>query len=331
MNPAQDGAPIEPGIVDAAIAWYVRQASGLMGGDEQAALARWLAEHPDHARAWQRLQRMGGQLHGGALHLPPHLPAHLTRSVLGRLPDLERRKALRLLSWAAVGGTGLYLGRDLLGDAAFPADYRTATGERREIRLADGTVLQLNTGSAVDVQFDTTGRRIRLRRGEIHVITAKDPVGRPLWVEARDGRLVPVGTRFTVSQRADNTLLGVSEGAVDVLRGSGSEAQRVAAGQQLLFGSDGAGDMQALDESRQAWTGGMLSAENRRLDDLLAELGRHRAGYLGCTPEAGELRITGTWPLRGDDPTEAVLASLERRLPVRVQRMTRYWVKVERR
>lgn len=327
MSATEDSAPIPPAIVDIAIGWHVRHASGLMNGDEQARLAHWLAEHPDHARVWQRLQRMGEHLHGGT----PHLAPAVARSVLQRLPNLERRKALRLLSLALVGGSSLYLGRNQLHDAAFPADYRTAVGERREVQLADGTLLQLNTDSAVDIRFNDASRRIRLRRGEIHIATGRDPAGRPFRVEARDGALVPVGTRFTVSQLADSTLLGVSEGAVDVLRRGLDAARRVEAGQQLLFGGQADDRLQPLDESRQSWTDGMISAENRRLDDLLAELSRHRRGHLGCTPAAGELRITGTWPLHGNDPSEAVLTSLERHLPIRTQRLTRYWVKVETR
>ena len=328
MSAAEDNAPIAPAVVDVAIAWHVRHASGLMGADEQARLSRWLAEHPDHARVWQRLQRIGERLHGST---PQLAPAAVTRSVLQRLPDLERRKSLRLLSLALVGGGSLYLGRELVHEAAFPADHRTAVGERRDIRLADGTLLQLNTDSAVDIRFDAASRRIRLRRGEIHIATGRDPAGRPFQVEARDGTLVPVGTRFTVSQLDDGTLLGVSEGAVDVLRGGSADRRRVEAGQQLAFGGRADDRLQPLDESRQAWTDGMISAENRRLDDLLGELARHRRGHLGCTPEAGELRITGTWPLHGSDPSEAVLASLERHLPIRRQRLTRYWVRVETR
>lgn len=326
MNAMPDSAPIAPGVVDCAIVWHVRQASGQMSQAEQAALADWLAQHPDHARAWQRLQHIGEHLRQGR----PELPADVTRAVFERLPDKARRRALRLLSWATLGGVGMYLAREPLGRAAFPADHHTAVGERRDIRLADGTLLRLNTDSAVDIRFDNYGRQIRLRRGDIQVVTAPDPAGRPFWVDGRDGRLTPVGTRFTVSQRATHTLLGVSEGAVDVLANGHGEVQRVGAGQQLAFGHADS-ELQRLDESQQAWTDGMLSAENRRLDDLLAELGRHRAGYLGCSPEAGALRITGVWPLRGDDPTPAILASLERRLPIRVQQITRYWVSISRR
>lgn len=327
MTPAPDTAPIAPAIVDAAIVWYVRQSSGLMSSKERTQLTHWLAGHPDHGRAWLRLQHMSGHLHTDT----PRLAPGVARSVLGRLPDLERRRVLRLLSWSLAGGVSLYLGREQLDDAAFPASYRTATGEQREVRLADNTLLKLNTDSAIDVRFDDASRRVRLRRGEIHIVTAADPAGRPFWVETRDRRLVPVGTRFTVTQRTNDTLLGVTQGAVDVMRNDHGETWRVNAGQQLAFGGAAGDTRQALDESRQAWTDAMISAENRRLDDLLAELARYRHGYLRCTPEAGELRITGTWPLRGDDPTQDVLASLERRLPIRIQQLTRYWTKVDAR
>lgn len=327
MNPPSDAMPIAQTIVDAAIGWYVRQSSGTMSSSEQARLATWLAEHPDHNRAWQRLQRMGEQLQGSSQSLAPKS----SRAILHRLSDLERRKALRLLSIALVSGGSLYLGRDLLREVVFPADYQTAVGERREVVLADGTRLQLNTDSAVDVSFDAVSRRIHLRRGEIHIVTARDPAGRPLRVDARDGVLIPVGTRFTVSQQATETLLGVSEGAVDVLIQGGTVDERVGAGWQLAFGDHAGVRRQPLDESGQVWTDGMISAENRRLDDFLVELARYRRGHLGCTPEAGVLRITGTWPLQGRDPSEAVLASLERHLPIRFQRLTRYWVNVDRR
>lgn len=327
MNPGPPAVAVPPGIVETAVAWYVRQSSGEMSNDEHARLRYWLAEHLDHVLVWQRLQGMGQQLQGHNAVLAPDS----TRSIFKRLPDPERRKALRLLSWLLVGGGGgLYLGRRHLKEAAFPADFRTAVGERREVKLADGTTLQLNTDSAVDILFDETRRRIRLRRGEIQIVTARDAANRPFWIEGRDGRLVPVGTRFTVSQRADATVLGVSRGAVDVFPNDGATARRIEAGRQWSFGRAD-GNEAPLDESRQAWTDGMLSAENRRLDDLLAEIGQHRPGYLGCAPEAGALRVTGTWPLHGDDPTESILASLERRLPIRTRRITRYWVRVEAR
>jgi transmembrane sensor len=45
------------------------------------------------------------------------------------------------------------------------ADYRSAVGQRRDVTLADGTQLILNTDSAIDVRFDANERFIRLYRG----------------------------------------------------------------------------------------------------------------------------------------------------------------------
>jgi len=63
-----------------------------------------------------------------------------------------------------------------------------------------------------------------------------------------------------------------------------------------------------------------------RLEDVVAELSRYRHGYLGCAPEVAGLRLSGTFLL---DDSEGVLANLEDSLPVRLRRLTRYWVRVE--
>ena len=58
--------------------------------------------------------------------------------------------------------------------AQLPAGLATEVGERRQFLLDDGTRLQLNTASAVDVQFTAQRRLIVLRRGEIFIDTGKD-------------------------------------------------------------------------------------------------------------------------------------------------------------
>jgi ferric-dicitrate binding protein FerR (iron transport regulator) len=50
----------------------------------------------------------------------------------------------------AVIGLALFAGDRYLPLDYWLADQRTATGEQRTLRLADGTVLNLNTHSAVD-------------------------------------------------------------------------------------------------------------------------------------------------------------------------------------
>lgn len=320
---ADNGCALAEAVVDQAIYWFVLQSSGHISAADQRALHAWRESHPDHARAWARLERMGERLHDRSTLAPD-----VVRGTLARVQSPNRRRMLGHLLWAAATGTLLWTGRHEIHDLAIPADLRTAAGERSSVTLADGTLLRLNTATAVDVRYDRSARRILLRGGEIELVTAPDPAGRPLWVESRDARLVPVGTRFSVQQQAGDTRLGVREGAVDVHLSGGGPPIRIAAGGQALFKGSRLTAQAPLDDALHAWTKGILVAANRSLGDLLADLARYRTGYLHCSPEVAELRVTGTWPLDGTDATDAVLASLERRLPVRIQHLTRYWVRV---
>lgn len=321
--PADDGRPIAEAVVDRAIHWFVLQSSGHTSAADRRALQAWREAHPDHAHALARLEHMGQIMLGHNAGAPD-----LARATLTRAGRMGRRRMLGHLLCAGAAGALLWYGRDELHALAAPADLSTAAGELRRITLEDGTQLHLNSATAVDLRYDDKARRIVLREGEIEVVTAPDPAGRPLSIDTRDARLVPVGTRFHVLQLADHSRLGVSEGAVDILfRNRGSTA-RIEAGQQAQFDHDRLLARTGLDESTHAWTEGMLVAVNRRLDDFLAEIARHRAGHLQWSPEVAALRITGSWPLHGDQPTDTVLASLERRLPVRIQTLTRYWVRV---
>lgn len=331
------GDALPDAIVEQAIGWYVQLASGLRDPQAQSAFASWHAAHPDHARAWHRLQAMGQQLRGSAGTVEPAV----TRTVLGRAATTTaRRRTLKTLMWIGAGGTALYVVQEQVPWrnrlAGSWADMRTATGERRRVVLADGSTLLMNTGTALDLRFDAGERRLVLHRGEIMIATARDAAGRPFVVATRDGTLTPVGTRFTVrrDEPADDaagfTALGVSEGAVEIRTagGAGAPATLVRAGQQARFTRSRIDAPEALSEAAQSWTDGTLTAEGTPLGEFIAELDRYRPGRLRCAPEVAGLRITGAWPLDGGDPTERILESLERRLPVRVHRLTRYWVTV---
>lgn len=335
-GPAAAEPSIPEDVVDAAIQWYVLLASGAATAQDHAALVRWRAESATHAAAWSRFEAMGGRLQGGAARQAPAAAhAALTQAASAS----GRRRALKTLAWAGLGGTAFYLAQTQLpwrGQLAGAlADLRTGTGERRSLVLEDGTHLQLNTATAVDLRFSAGERRIVLREGEILVATAADALGRPLVVESPAGTLVPLGTRFTVRHVADEadcspTRLAVIEGAVRIYADGrpDGETALVMAGQQARFTRKRIHAPAPLDEAGHSWVDGTFSAEGMRLADLLAELGRYRPGRLRCAPQVADLRITGAWPLDGPDATDRILDALARRLPVRVSRYTRYWVTV---
>ena len=114
------------------------------------------------------------------------------------------------------------------------------------------------------------------------------------------------------------------EGAIEVRTGQ-AEPYVVNAGERARMGPTGvvaAGPAQARS---LGWTQGMLLANDMPLGDFLAELGRHRQGYLGCDPAVARLKVSGSFPLAD---TDRILAVLQADLPIQVQQFTPYWTRV---
>ncbi len=202
---------------------------------------------------------------------------------------------------------------------------RTATGEQRTLHLADGTVIQLNTHSALDVRFDEKTRRVVLRDGEILIQTGHGDA-RPFIVETDDGRMRALGTRFLVKREDQGTRLSVLQSAVAARPEQRSDEQILHEGQQALIQHDRLGPLQPLAPGADAWTRGMLVVDNVRLADMLDELGRYRRGHLGVDPKVANLRITGSFPLHD---TDLALSALLPTLPVQIERHTQWWVTVQ--
>ena len=168
----------------------------------------WLPSHGRRAEAL--LGRLGG------------LPPALARPTLGRDHDAMRRNVITrlavLLALAPTAWTAWRMGPE------WTADYRTATGVQESITLADGSVVMLNTATALDVRFDAQQRLLRLQAGEILVDTAADPQSppRPFLVDSAQGRMRALGTRFVVRQQDGHTDLTVLQGAVEIRSRNGS-------------------------------------------------------------------------------------------------------------
>jgi ferric-dicitrate binding protein FerR (iron transport regulator) len=81
-----------------------------------------------------------------------------------------------------------------------------------------------------------------------------------------------------------------------------------------------------MEMDAMAWTEGLIVTQDMRLSNFLAQVSRYRHGYLGCSNEIADLRLSGVFRL--EDP-EQLLRLLPQTLPVRVRRRTRWWVHVE--
>ncbi|MDN7860589.1 FecR domain-containing protein [Burkholderia cepacia] len=322
---AAPGAPtVPPQVARRAVEWWVDRQAGRTGEAFDAALARWRAEDPAHDAAWRHIETMQQRLGGLTAGLDPQAAhAALLSPRAGR-----RRAAVKALAVLLFAGGAAWMAEPARRAAIWPADLRTAVGERRTVTLADRTVVVLDTDTALDVRFDAAARGLRLLRGTIMVTSGHDDrvPARPLVVATAQGELRPLGTRFAVRQRDGATRIEVFAGAVRVQPDDAAARARViAAGEGADFTRDAIGVQAPLDAYASAWTGGMLVASRMRLADLVAELDRYRRGSLRCDAAVADLRVSGTYPL--DDPAR-VLDTLKATLPIDVHYLTRYWATV---
>lgn len=301
----------------AAASWYVQFQSEPPTPAQQQAWQRWLDSDPAHQAAWQHMEQLQRNL--GAL------PRDLTRRALS--DTQQRRQMLRmLLVLAGVGCVGWGVEQNTsLGNVW--ADYRTAVGQRKRLQLADGSRLQLNTDTAVDVVFDERQRLIRLRAGEVFIRTGKRGDPRPFFVQTRQGRVQALGTSFSVRQWADRTQVAVLEDQVRVLPDAATgDAGLLKAGEGADFDSYRMGARHVCDATQTAWIDGQLIVLDARLGDVIDELSRYRRGTLHCDERAARLRVSGAFRL---DAIDAVLANLQATLPISLSYFTRYWVSIK--
>ncbi|MFG6203376.1 FecR domain-containing protein [Pseudomonas retamae] len=312
---------LDPAIVEQAIQWLVRVRFNQADEQTQRNFEHWLQQRPEHGLAWQRVETLGDDFEG--------VPAQLARQTLaGSRQGMRRRESLKLLGVLATVGTAAWLGRDYTPVPAMLAQQRSSTGERRRFQLDDGSLVQLNSDSAVDSEFDAQRRLIILRRGEIIVNVGADPHShpvRPFWVQSRDGLMQAHGSRFLVRERDDGTLVAAQEGAVTLFPGARQTpaSRSVQAGDQLLFTASGVRTFSDQGLDPWSWGDGVISARNMRLGDFIAELSRYRPGVLRCSEEVADRRVSGTFQLADNDQ---VLALIAQSLHLHVDYRTRYWV-----
>lgn len=314
---------LDPAIVEQAIQWLVRLRFNQADEQTQHSFEHWLQQRPEHVLAWQRVETLGDEFAG--------VPAQLARQTLdGSHQGMRRRDSLKLLGILATVGTAAWLGQDYTPVPAMLAQQRSSTGEQRRFQLDDGSLIQLNSDSAVDSDFDAQRRLIILRRGEIIVNVGPDqhsPQARPFWVQSRDGIMRAHSSRFLARELDEGTLVAAQEGSVTVFPGSSqSPASRsVQAGNQLLFTSSSARTFSDNGLDLWSWGDGVITARHMRLSDFIVELSRYRPGVLRCAEEVADRRVSGTFQLADNDQ---VLALIAQSLRLHIDYRTRYWVTV---
>jgi len=314
-------------VLEDAADWFALLRSGHASEADTRRWRCWLEAHPDHRYGWQLVQRIEQQFNAASGSDPAHAEATLARTREQRMNRRGMLKGMALM--LGVGGLGWASWRsaalsDTLSDrvATWGAEYRTGTGEIRELALEDGSRLWMNTHTAIDTQLSDTQRRIRLIAGEILLETGADP--RPLIVTTAHGQLRPLGTRFTVRDQNETTLVAVYQGSVAITN-LADQRQVVPSRHQTRFSPTHIDPVVNANPAREAWRRGILLADDIRLADLADELTRYQHGFINVSPEVAGLRVFGGYPLT--NPTQT-LSMLEKVLPIRVSRPLPWWTNI---
>jgi transmembrane sensor len=308
--------------------WLVLLESGQATADDQRRFAVWLAADPAHAHAY----RKAASFWAGLDNLRHQDVQDLDRYLVDETSIMPRttRKFWRTLPAIAaavllVAGTSLWLAM-----VWYPrGDYHTAIGEQQTVTLADGSILQLNTDTALSVLLDKDIRRLFLHHGEAFFTVAPD-AARPFEVTAGGGAIRALGTAFNVRTDHDRVTVTVTEHRIRI-RTHGEQVAEVQAGEQVSYDSNGRiGLVESADAGRAlAWQRHRLIFENQPLAEVLEELARYRSGWILLRdPSLRTLSVTGLFDTEHPDH---ILTAIEESLPIRTIKLTDQFILLYRR
>tara|TARA_R110002074_G_scaffold64200_8_gene153426 strand:- start:541 stop:1314 length:774 start_codon:yes stop_codon:yes gene_type:complete len=218
------------------------------------------------------------------------------------------------------------------GTSPPPLTYATAVGEQRSVTLADGTVITLNTDTALDVAYTSRERHVTLSRGQ--VLFEVEKAKAPFIVEAGTSRTRALGTQFDIYAQPAGVAVTLLEGSVSVstspeqksLFGFGKathpadpEGRVLAPGDRLEIAGDGSQTVSRVEPGAALqWRSGSVQFDDVTLADAVTELNRYSTTQIRVpNPDLAAERLSGTFPT--GEP-EAFVANIALFLPVRIER-----------
>lgn len=320
-------------IDEEAAEWTWRMDGEAVAPGDREAFETWLRQDVRHRRAFEEFSRVWRMLDG--------LGTAKRDEKLATFADPARRAPARssprwwLGAAAAVllGALAAVLWMNAGGELQ---TFSTAVGQQRDVTLADGSIVGLNTNSIVEVDLTRRNRQIHLRKGEAHFQVAHDR-SRPFLVHAGDAVVRAVGTEFEVRLLADQHVdIVVNEGRVEVQAtpsGSGPDTgpssgrrppaalRAVHAGERLSTASADYPVSEITPEqlsSQMAWREGAIIFDGEPLSQAIAEIERYTdARIVISDPETAALRVGGRF--RTDDVPD-FFRGLESALPITIRR-----------
>ncbi|WP_338425356.1 FecR family protein [Sphingopyxis kveilinensis] len=307
--------PVEPGNAAEAraIDWLVRQRDPAF--DEWDGFADWLAEDAAHPAIYDAIASLDRDLDA--------LPAAPRGVTVVDTPAPRRLSRRRWFGGAVAAALVGAIGLSLPGLWGSDGRIETAAGEHRTITLADGSTIDVNGGSVIEIDEERP-RFARLETGEaMFRVVHRD--GDPFIVETGDARIVDLGTAFNVVRRDRVTSVAVSEGLV--VYNPDRDNVRLAAGKGL-DARDGDSAPPAAKDVEIAniggWRRGLLVYNGAPLSIVAEDLRRTAGIQLSIAPDASTLSFRGALVI--DKDRSRTIADLAALSGTRAERQGEGWL-----
>jgi len=275
-----------------AAAWCLRIAERPLTPAEQADFDEWLAADERHAQCFEQMVAVW-QCTDAIAELPGFLSLRAKALMMmenARNHDEQPWRSLtRRHAFAALTAFTLTAGGGAWYWAQSPDVYATAVGERRTVRLDDGSSVSLDAASRMLVSFTDERRAVTLERGRAKFDVAKDPL-RPFTVTAGSQSVVAVGTSFSVELLRNQLRVLLFEGQVAVVpravaaanikvRRPAPATTQLVPGQELVADlSSGTAEVLPVEAERSlGWEGGRVDFVDMPLADAIERINRYAA------------------------------------------------------
>ncbi|NDL65653.1 FecR family protein [Acerihabitans arboris] len=300
-----------------AIEWMVLLRSGEATDDDFREYERWRYADASHDAACAKIETTLGKIQSLTHTMPPE---NVRQALLA--PSSRRKFLHNTLGIAAVAVVG-----GLVVNQKYPVPYllsdiHTDTAQRRRIELDDGSTLDMNARTALNIAINDKLRNVDLRTGGFIARVVDDT--RPFSVNTGMGRILAGEARFHVRQESGGIHLAVLESVVKVTNRRG-DSQRVEAGHGLWFNQDMLMPVGISPYAETAWTQGRLEVKDTPLSSVIAALKNYSPAVIRLDPAVANLRVSGNFPL---DDVPYALDALAQTMPIAITRTTGYWIRI---
>lgn len=303
--------------------WVVRLASQKATTDDARDFRNWCATSTEHASAFVQARAVWQDMRPAARRVERADTAAQAQKekAAQRRPVRPGRRAF--LGAALAASAGYLVVRPPLGlwpaVTELTADYRTGTGEQRELVTAEGVVVQMNTRTRVDLRRSLDGAgavervaTIELLEGEAEIRTNDDGVARAVQVTAGNSIIATDRARFNVRFIGGEVCVTCLAGQVDIRRGAAHTS--IEAGRQVVYAHAGPGVSRMVNaDAVSAWRRRQLVFDQTPLAAVVDEVNRYRPGKLILTnAEVGLKRVHASFSIDRLDDVIALMRDVYR-------------------